>query len=192
MEKINRPEPEVFLQTRPTTCGIACMMMILHFFRGIKLTTSIEGKFHHRMKLKGYDIIPAISIASYLKKQGLRILVYHQKSYLFWEKLLSIDPVMHDLQGERYKYARATGIEVDKHTEINDNLFKSHLDKGALIICGIDLPGEIKHAVLLYNMKNDTVFYIDPIFGKQITSTEKLVGMMQTSSGTWCIVVYDS
>jgi hypothetical protein len=188
----NKSEPEIFLQTRPTTCGVACMMMILHHFRGDKLTQSVEGKFRSDLKLKGYDIIPAISIASYLKKEGFSVFVYHQDSHLFWDHLLKMDPVMYDLQEKRYGYAYAAEIKVDTHTEVNTELLRSHLDKGALVICGIDLPGEIKHAVLLYGAGGDMISYIDPLSGKQIIPTSELLQMMKTTSGTWCIAVYPS
>ncbi len=86
-EKNSFTEPPVFLQTRATTCGVSCLMMVLGALKGHELNSQIEGKIRKQLKMKGYDLVPAISLAEYLKKQGLEVEAYHQNSGLFWQHI---------------------------------------------------------------------------------------------------------
>lgn len=164
-------------------------MMILHHFRGDELKSSIEGKFRKKLKLKGYDLMPAISIASYLKKEGFSVFVHHQNPSLFWDGLRKIDPILFDLQIERYRYASMAGVNVDNRTEINAEILQSYIDMGALIICGIEFVG-VKHAVLLCEINDRKALYLDPISGRQLVFIDTLLESMKTSFGTWCIAVH--
>jgi len=179
--------PAAFLQSRPTTCGVACCMMVMHDLLGTDLSRTLEGSIRHRLKTRYYDIVPVISIARYLFKAGLSVRVIHERPDLFWERMRA-HPVMLQEQEIAYKRAARDGLRVH-HSAVTIEALKSELSVDALVILGISLGPDVKHAILLFNCVNDTFGCVDPLRGYRYLHASENARAMQLDTGAWYLAV---
>ncbi len=180
-------EPEVYLQTRATTCGISCMMMAIDHFLGMSLTSRTEGNLRKKLKLNRFDLVPAINIAMYLQEQGLDVTVRHDFPYKFWNTLASAPEDLAEQMRKKHLVAKERGVEI-KTGEITSSEIVNALDKG-LVILGIEIAGGIKHAILLYRINDSIVSYIDPLVGKRAASLDLVLAKARMDVGTWYISI---
>jgi hypothetical protein len=180
--------PAVFLQTRPTTCGVACTMMAMNFFLGTPLTASFEGKIRKRFKLKRFDIIPPISLARFMKTEGLSVVIVHQDAQKFWRTIGSISDDLLVEQEEAYQRARANGIKPE-YRDVKAEDIKNLVRDGWLIMKGIELSSGIKHAVLIYGSSGEDFYLIDPLVGKTLKNERELMALGDMDTGRWYIAI---
>lgn len=89
----------------------------------------------------------------------------------------------------RYEGARMAGVMIDKRSDITTETFNHVLDGHTLVICGIDLLGGIKHAILVYGHNNDGRFKcVDPLTGRIVIPADELMKSIHTPTGAWCII----
>jgi hypothetical protein len=181
-------EPSVFLQTRGTTCGVACMMMAMNYFLGTPLNSVLEGKLRRKLKMKKYDLIPALNLATYAKQHGLDVAVFHQDSDKFWDFLrMHHEDIFHQ-QEAAYARALSHGIKPN-HDKITVDAMINALNAGKLLIYGIFLDDNIKHALLIYMHKQGIFYVVDPLFGKRTFTTDELMYAGNLDTGRWYISV---
>lgn len=174
------------MQTRPTTCGIACMMMILDAFKGIDLTSATEGRFRKRLKLRGWDLVPAINIARELKDTGLSVRVRHEDPFRFWNFLHESDPELFQAQQEAHGRSARAGIRVEQGAITAQDIYRE-IDNGSLVIFGLDLGDNIKHAILLCSREGEILRAVDPLSGSMEKDAESLLRSAPKEGGAWFI-----
>jgi hypothetical protein len=184
----HQKEPAVFLQTRSTTCGVACMMMAMNYFLGTPLNAVLEGKLRRKLKMKKYDLIPAVNLATYMKQRGLEVAVFHQDSHKFWDFLRMHNEDIFHQQEAAYTRALSHGIKPNLNKITVDDLINA-LNAGGLIIYGIFLDENIKHALLIYKYKQGIFHVIDPLVGKRTFTPDELMHAGNLDTGRWYISV---
>lgn len=181
-------DPEVFLQTRTTTCGVACIMMVMNHFLGSPMTRAIEGKLRKKLKLRRYDIVPAISLAAHLRVLGLSVGVVHQEPQKFWNFIAHMDDSMLEEQSAAYRRATAVGVR-PVHLPVTLANIRTELSRDKLIIYGLALANGVKHAVLVYRSVDAGFLVIDPLAGRQRLGAEELMLAGDLETGRWYISV---
>ena len=181
-------EPAVFLQTRSTTCGVACMMMAMNYFLGTPLNAVLEGKLRKKLKMKRYDLIPAFNLATYIKQRGLEVAVFHQDPQKFLDFLRMHNEDIFHQQEAAYTRALSHGIK-PHHDKITVNDLINALNTGRLLIYGIFLDENIKHALLIYKYEQGIFHVIDPLVGKRTFTADELMDAGNLDTGRWYISV---
>ncbi len=181
--------PPVYLQTTNITCGVACVMMLRAALQGIPLTKELETEICGELFSKRFGVVPVISLAGYLAREGLTVEAYHQDSYKFWDPL-KLDPLGFKVQTYRYEQAVGHGVKLLEPPLIDEAFLRDLLSKGKLLICGTMYRSSgIRHAVVLYNSSNLHMQIIDPLEGKLSLTGSSFMRTMQTFAGVWCISV---
>lgn len=152
----------------------------------------MEGRIRKRLKLRGYDLVPAISFAEHLSRRGLEVRVIHNEGHRFWKWLGDTHPDLMPEMERRYEKARTARVVIDKKTDITEQILQRVLDGHTLVMCGIDLLNGIKHAILVYGYGDDKQFRcVDPLVGKITMPADELMKFMHTPTGAWCIIASD-
>lgn len=185
----NTEEPQVFLQTRNTTCGVSSLMMALDYCSvPTKLTKGMEGKLFRELKVKHLPVVPAMNLAWYAKQKGsieTQFLI-ERGPVDFWDQLRNSDHELFLEQERAYERARKAGVEI-QYKEINPKIIKEELNAGKVVIAGIDLMPDVKHAVLVYGTEGDNFLIIDPLEGKKRVQEKSLMEEMHAPFGAWMI-----
>lgn len=183
--------PQIFLQTRYTTCGVACLMMALSALGSdIKLTKGTEGEIFRSLRARGYDLVPVISLAAYASKRGYSVTAVIEDGKLdFWNYWRNTDPYMYEAQESAYAWARAAGTSIERRP-VNIESMKESLAKGNLIIAGINLGSGVKHALLLFGWEDGFFSLIDPLSGMRKVSETELYEEMEMEFGRWFIEIH--
>lgn len=186
--------PDVFLQTRPTTCGVACVMMALHAKGvGVSLTRGTEGKIFRSLKMRGpgveeRNVVPGIALATFARRKGctVRAVVENGRTNM-WDLWRTTDPALYAVQQKAYEEARHAGVDISYGT-VTASAIRSSLRAGNLIIVGVDL-GDVKHAVLVYGIDGNNFLLVDPLYGKTRMSSGTLLRQMKMPTGKWFIEI---
>ncbi len=183
--------PPIFLQTRYTTCGVACLMMALSALGSdIKLTKGKEGDIFRELRARGYDLVPVISLAMYASKKGFRVNAVIEDGKLdFWSYWRNADPHMYEAQELAYARARAAGTTIE-HKSVSIEAMKESLSEGKLIIAGINLGSGVKHALLLFGWEEGFFSLIDPLSGIRKVPENELYEEMQMEFGRWFVEIH--
>lgn len=184
---MKKNEPRVYLQTRATTCGVSCVMMILNLLRNLPLATSIEGKLRKKLKINRYDIIPAICLVMHLRANGLHCVIRHDFPHKFWEKMRQAPEDVAEQIAKKHAVAKKKGVEIQTGPISSEEII-DEIRKG-LVILGIEIGGDIKHAILLYHSEQDNVYFIDPLRGKSVEKIDSLLQRATMDTGRWFISV---
>ena len=179
-----------FLQTRPTTCGVSCVMMARNYFLDTPLSTVEEGRLRKKLKLGGFDIIPAISLALFMKEEGLVVKVRHDEPRKFWKFIgenFSEEFVIR--MQDRHAMAARHGVKAETGA-ISPEEILGELKFEKLVILGTETAEGIKHAILLYGIEPDgKVQFVDPLVGAQVQHIDSLLERARMDVGTWYISI---
>lgn len=182
-------QPITYLQTTPTTCGVACTMMVRAMLQGVVPIRSEELLLWRKYKQARSDIVPVISLAKHLADCGLDVRAYHYNAELFWSAIRD-DSAAKFEQEERYADAGKSGVHFCSDTAITPAFIQQEIDRKRLVMCGIELdPSMIKHAVLLYGYSPSSFDIIDPLYGISTIPVDRQMTRMKTAFGEWCISV---
>jgi hypothetical protein len=183
--------PPIFLQTRYTTCGVACLMMALSALGSdIKLTKGTEGDIFRELRARGYDLVPVVSLAAYASKRGYTVTALIEDSKLdFWSYWRNTDPHMYEAQELAYARARTAGTSIVRRS-VSIESMKESLSKGHLIIAGINLGDGVKHALLVYGWDKGFFNLIDPLSGMRKVPENELYEEMQMEFGRWFLEIH--
>lgn len=184
-------DPQTFLQTRSTSCGVACLMMALHTLGSpVTLTKGTEGKLFRLLRLREYDLVPAICLADYAAKQGYRVnAVLEDGPVNFWDYWRITDPVVYEAQERAYAHARAAGVNIKRHTKVNGSALRQSLASGSVAIVGVTLLEGVKHALLVYGSEEGSFEVVDPLNGRHKIPEEVLLQKMSMEFGRWYIEI---
>lgn len=189
MDKNVRP-----YRQRGDTCAIACMLMVLEYYKIIPEANWYDERRLYRIyKSKYMDGTPFSALTFYMAKKGLDTTIYHENKDLFTNSQKLIDDKVFELAMKEYKeyikYAENSGAKVVNGIEITINTLKQKLQEGNLII----LAGEIFdkfHAILLTGYDQDGFKVCDPLSKtKQNRTIEEINKFMNTRIGKWFISI---
>ncbi len=178
------------------TCAIACMMMVLEYYKIIDKANWYDEKRYYRLYGSKYMIgTPFSALAFHFSKKGLNTTIYHSDKNLFNNDKKILSKEIFDLSMKEYNEfldrAKLIGTKVINGIDINSKLLKEKLEEGNLII----LAGEnnsIYHAILITGYKDDCFIVCDPLYKtKQVRSPKEIDTFLQTSIGSWFITVND-
>jgi hypothetical protein len=180
-------EPKVFLQTRPTTCAVACMMMSLNAFRGSPLSVDEETRHYEELRIPGSSIVPAASIAARIRHAGLEARIRHETPERFWRRMAQASPDLVRRQHDAYLAAEEAGVVFEQHT-ITTAALAEEIAANRLVMFGINM-GAVKHAVLLYRGDADGFWLVDPLIGRSQVNADVLLDRGTFDVGRWYIAI---
>lgn len=181
---------------RGDTCAIACMMMVLEYFKIIEKANWYDERRYYKMYGSKYmGGTPFSALAFHLSKKGLNTTLYHEDLNLFNNKQGIIKEEIFKLAMAEYieilDRAKLCGTSVINGIKINSKTIKDELKKGNLIIAAGEVKG-VFHAILISGYDNNKFIVCDPLFKmKQYKTDEELERFMNTSIGKWFISVND-
>ncbi len=179
---------------RGNTCAIACMMMVLEYYKVIERANWYEERRLYRIYGSKYiSGTPFSALAFHMAKNGLDTTIYHESDNLFENKYNAFNKEDFDILMKEYKeyleFAKNNGAKVLKGILINTDILKQKLKEGNLVILAGVLSG-IYHAILLTGYDDIGFSVCDPLYKtKQIRTFKEIEEFMNTSIGKWFIVV---
>jgi len=176
------------------TCAIACMLMILEYYKIIpKANYQYEKKYfklYHSYYLEG---TPFSALAWHFAKNNLETEIVHSEKQIFNndQGVLSKEIFNNSLCEYNNFLLRASekGAKIDNGRNIDCKYLKSKLEEDKLIIlagnCGAGL-----HAILLCGYDQNNFVVCDPLYKqKQKRTFEEIEKFMDTPFGKWCVIV---
>lgn len=191
MDKNVRPYKQ-----RGDTCAIACMLMVLEYYKIIeKANWYDERTLYRKYGSKYMSGTPFSALAFYMSKKGLNVTIHHENIELFKKNQDVINELDFELAIDEYKlylqFAEKKGAKILIGINIYVNLLKEKLEQGNLIILAGELTGGY-HAVLLTGYNENNFIVCDPLYkNKQTRTFEEIEKYMDTSIGKWFIAVND-
>lgn len=182
---------------RGDTCAIACMMMVLEYYKKIdKANWYDERRLYKIYGSKYISGTPFSALAYHMSKKGLNVVMYHKDINLFNNNKRILDDYDFELAMNEYKenlnIAEKSGTKVINGVDINVNLLKEKIDEDNLIILAGEISGRY-HAILLTGYDDRDFIVCDPLYKeKQIRTFDEIEDYMDTSIGKWFITVKDN
>lgn len=191
MEKDVKPYKQ-----RGDTCAIACMMMVLEYYKLIEKANWYDEKRYY--KIYGSKFMPGTpfsAIAYYFSKSGLNTTIYHSDKNIFNNDKGALSETNFNLAMGEYtdylKLAKSKGTNIICGSDINCHILRKNLENGNLVIIAGELSGGY-HAILLCGYDNGEFIVCDPLFKqKQRRTIDEINSFMDTSIGKWFISVGD-
>lgn len=179
---------------RGNTCAIACMLMVLEYYKIIpKADWIYERKYYKTYKSRYIEGTPFSALAWYLSKNGLDIEIIHSDKNVFNnEKEVLSKQTFTNTMNEYLQYlndASRMGTKINNGISLTSELLKEKvLNKNMIILAGV--TNSFLHAILICGYKNNKFIVCDPLHkNKQEKSDEEINIFMNTPLGKWCIVV---
>ena len=189
MDKNIRPYKQ-----RGDTCAIACMLMVLEYYKIIdKANWYDERRLYRIYKSKYMRGTPFSALAFHMSKKGLNTVIYHENKELFNNKQGVISNKDFESAMNEYKeylhYAEQKGTKILNGINIDTSLLKQKIKEGNLIILAGELLGGY-HSILLTGYNEDGFMVCDPNHkNKQNRTLKEIEEFMKTSIGKWFITV---
>lgn len=176
-----------------STCAIACLMMILEYYKQIpKADWNYEKQYYKAYRSKYMDGTPFSAIAYHLAKNNFEVELIHSDKNLFHKNNVIEDYIFNGAMEEYKEYlegAKKYGLKIKTGIDLNHKMLKQYLEKGKMIILALEF-GTCLHAILLTGYEEDSFIVCDPQYKqKQKMTFTEIDDFMNTSLGKWCIVV---
>ena len=178
------------------TCAIACMMMVLEYYKVINKANWYDEKRLYKIYGSRYmSGTPFSAIAFHMAKNGLDTTIYHENINLFNNDHGIFSSEDFQLAMNEYKeylsFAEKKGTKIINGINININILKEKLQEGNLIILACEVAGGY-HAILLTGYDESSFKVCDPLYkDKQTRTFIEIEKYMNTSIGKWFITVND-
>lgn len=189
MEKDVKPYKQ-----RGNTCAIACMLMVLEYYKIIEKANWYDERRLYRIYSSKYiNGTPFSALAFHLAKNNLNTTIYHESKNLFINKNNTFNKEKFELLIKEYKgfleLAKNKGAKVFNGISINTNILKQKLQENNLIILAGSLSG-IYHTILLTGYNNTSFSVCDPLYKtKQSKTFEEIESFINTNIGKWFIAI---
>lgn len=183
-----------FYKQNGNTCAIACMLMILEYYKIIpKANYLYEKKYYKSYHSKYTEGTPFSALAWHFAKNGLCTEIIHSEEEFFTNKNNVFEKETYENLLKEYieflNYASKLDAVIKNGVEINNDFLKKQLEDDKLII----LAGQVNnilHAILLCGYTNDAFIVCDPLYKQKRNITFKEIdNFMNTSIGKWCVTV---
>lgn len=178
---------------RGMTCAIACMLMVLEYYKIIpKANWRYEKKYDRCYRSRYMVGTPFSALAWHFTKNGLKTELIHSEKELFVNHGFLPEKAF-DLLIEEYKdylkNAEEKGAVIKKGVFIDSNLLKEELKQNKLVILAGQIHNNL-HAILLCGYEADSFIICDPLYKeKQRKTAEEIENFIDTIIGKWCICV---
>lgn len=175
------------------TCSIACMLMVLLYFKRIdKIDWYEEKRLYKIYKSKNMEGTPLSSVAYHLAKNGLDVSIYHEDRELFRNNgVFESDKynLLINEYNEYLGYGKNKGLNVISGIDVTIELLIRMLKEDNIII----LAGQIDkmyHSIIICGYDENGFIVCDPLYKeKQYKSFEEINKYMSTDIGKWFITV---
>lgn len=189
-----RKKVRSFRQHTKETCGAACLLMVLDYYRKVKYPTKkMEGKLYNIYRSRAFKGMPASYAADALAWNNLQVQLLHSSPRMlenrdgYFERELFLG-ICQEYRTRAERCARR--VEIKTGMDLDGEVLKTLLGEGKLVMVQCIVPGdadgihtEVLHWVLVYGWQDGDFLLCDPCFGKaQIPETE-MEGYMDTPIG---------
>lgn len=177
-----------------STCGIACMLMVLEYYQIIEKANWIYEKKYDRVYRSKYTSgTPFSAIAWHLAKNGLNVELVHSEPNMFnnYDKTFPLETYNNLIAEyiEYIDYSKNKNFKVSNGIDISSEFLQNNIMKNKLIILAGKINGCL-HAILLFGYENDEFIVCDPLYKHSQAKTKKEIEeFMNTTLGKWCIIV---
>ena len=181
---------------RGDTCAIACLMMILEYYKVIDKANRYDEKRLYKIYASKYmPGTPFSALAFHLSKNGLDTTIYHSDKNIFNNDKKTFNEKDFNFAMDEYKIylnrAISKGTKVVNGVNIDTELLKAQLRSGKIIILAGELDNAY-HAILISGYDDNKFIVCDPLCKrKQMKTTAELNNFMDTSIGKWFISISD-
>lgn len=182
---------------RGNTCAIACMMMVLEYYKIIQKANWYDEKRLYKIYRSQFiDGTPFSALAYHFSKNRLKTTLYHEDLELFNNCKNEMDDDIFNLLMEEYKEylkrAIISGTNVINGIKINSKLIRKELKKENIVIVAGEISG-IYHAILISGYNGYDFIVCDPLYkNKKFISSDELNSFMDTSIGKWFISINEN
>lgn len=189
MEKDVKP-----FKQKGMTCAIACMLMVLEFYKIIpKANWLYEKKYFNSYKSRYMDGTPFSALAWHFSKNGLDTEIIHSEEELFNNSAQMLSVEIFEKSMKEYidflECAKEKGTKVSNGIDITTKLIKRKLDEDKLVILA-GMVNNLLHAILICGYDDSEFIVCDPLYKqKQRKSYDEINEFMNTPLGKWCLVV---
>lgn len=183
-----------YRQSADTTCAIACMLMVLDYYKMIpKVDRRYEKKYYNVYHSFYLDGTPFSALAWHFAKNDLETEIFHSELNIFSNSNNALPQDIFDKSMQEYKRflqgAENKGAKVINGADINCETLKERLEEDKLVILAGQM-GEYLHAILLCGYEDNNFIVCDPLVKqKQLKTYEEITAFMNTSIGKWYIAV---
>ena len=197
-----RRTPRFFRQHTNETCGISCILMILHCFGRVQYPTARqERKLYSIYRCRAYCGVLAAAAAECLSKNRLRVGLWHGSAAMMENRDGYFEDGMFAAMQREYREALARAgdlVQVETGCELTPAWLRDQLDQGRLVMLQCIVPGDVDglhdrvlHWVLCYGHEGGEFLICDP-FTRKIRLTEaELTHYMDTPIGRIAVTAAD-
>lgn len=176
------------------TCAIACMLMVLEYFRLIpKADWILERKYYRIYRSKCMEGTPLSALAWHFAKNNLETEIIHSESKYFDNSNCTLPSEVFEEAMAEYKefikIAEEKGAKVTNGVNIDCNMLRKYIEEGKMIILAGQY-GNVFHAILVFGYNEQGFLVCDPLYGKkQVKTIQEIASFMKTPIGKWCVIV---
>lgn len=148
-----------YRESLQTSCGSACIMMIMAYYLNTPLNTQIENEIHANVKFSSYDVENGAKMIRYLRKNGFDVEYYINAERNFFENhpIEGIpSDIWHSMVEEFFSILEEemkSGLKIVEDTTI-ENIVRNIEQKNP-IICEIQLGGYITHSIVVRGISSN-------------------------------------
>ena len=187
-------EIKPYKQRKNDTCAIACMLMVLEYYKIIpKANWQYERKYYKSYHSYCMDGTPLAALAWHFSKNGLHTEIYHSSKDFFDNSNNYLEESLFNNSMKEYKefinQAQNRGTEVINGINIDSNLFLEKLQEGKILII-VGMVNDYFHAILLCGYENEKFIVCNPLYqDKNTMSFSEINNFINTPIGKWFIAV---
>lgn len=180
---------------RGMTCAIACMLMILEYYKEIpKAAWQYEQRYYkcyHSYYMEG---TPFSALAWHFAKNNFETEIIHSERNIFKKDNNMLTNDVYEKTMDEYKdfliKAQQKGTKIINGITINAKLIKDKLEEGKLIILAGVSDNKYLHAILIYGYNDNKFIVCDPLYKqKKIKSFYEIEEFVKTPIGSWLLAV---
>ena len=176
------------------TCGAACLLMVLDYYRKVQYPTKkMELKLYKLYKSRVFKGMPASYAADALAWNGLQVQLLHSSPRMMENRDGYYEWDLYQALWREY-CARAEAcknrVEIRTDLDLDTEYLKALLDEGKLVMVQCIVPGdadgihtEVLHWVLAYGWEAGEFLLCDPAYGKVRIPEEEMAVYLDTPIG---------
>ena len=200
IEDTMRKKIRFFKQHTMETCGAACMLMLLDYYRKVEYPTpKQERKLYSLYRSRVFRGMNGASIANSLSKNGLAVSLIHSSQDLMENRDGYFDRELYEALLAEYREDAAKcqdRVRLTTGAEITCDDYRRELDAGKLLLVQCIVPGNADgihdhtlHWVVVYGYEEGAFLVCDPLSSKLRIPQKAMETYMDTPIGRICIVV---
>lgn len=179
-------------QQRGVTCSAVCLMMALHYFDEVGLSSTVENDFHQRSQSAYIEGEHFAGLAGVAADAGFDTLLIHSEKKMFSNETGFFQPELYEhLLSEYQQYLRSAKkkITVRNGVPIEMAVIRQLLEQDYLVVIAGRL-GTALHAVLAVGFNEHGLVIIDPLKGKkEVLRPGWFKTFTDTGIGRWILAV---